>query len=179
MNDNPLVSPEDASLDFAEAIVRRTGERWPVIRSELALLLPATLQARPSLLDEQSTRHVLALAHVAVEMQALRVLLPAPLAERVIAEVIRCFAGVSAGGSTVSLLTVLDERWRKCIARDVNPVRMIGLTIAEYLEAEEFIDVDGEETLSPVMLSGLTALVVFSGVGWWKEYLATHSISEN
>ena len=177
MTEMTTVSAERASLLFVESMVHDSKQAWPEVRADLAIIVADALSTRPTLLDEHWTFHAIALARVGVEMQAVRNLLPASDANRVVDEIFNVLDDISrADRRNASLVRDLDERWTRATTRGVNPTGMIGLTLHDYLDLEELIQVNGEEVINPAVLVGLSSLPMRPGLGWWKQYLTTHTI---
>ncbi|MEP7001531.1 MAG: hypothetical protein ABI969_13685 [bacterium] len=178
VSETARVSPDEASMLFVESMMRDVQASWPAVRSSLALIIPDTLEERPALLDDPWTMHAITLARIGVEMQAVRHLLPTDVATRVLDELfvlLDYFA--RSDGRAAALVRTLDQRWTRATGCGANPTNVIGLTLFEYLDLDELIDVDGEEVINPVQLTGLSSVPIQMGLGWWKQFLHTQAIS--
>ena len=171
------VTTQAAVSAFLEATLRDTHAKWPMVREDLRFMLAVSLAERPSLLEESQTRAYFTLARIAVEMQALRNLLPDDTGWRVTDTIVRnLVSDPTLGQHALAFITAFDSRWSAALGKGVNPTPMIGLTICEFLDLDETIEIDGEEQLNPVVLSGLSSIPILLGVGWWKKYCAVHSV---
>lgn len=163
---------------FVESMMRDVQASWPALRANLALMAPDTLGERPTMLDDPWTMHAITLARIGVEMQAVRNLLPTELAARVVDEVFVVLDYFARSDSrSAALVHALDERWASATERGVDPTKLIGLTLFEYLDLVEMVELNGEGIINPVQLSGLSSLPIQMGLGWWKRFLQTHAIN--
>ena len=151
---------------------------WPATRGELRTLFPESFIVDDGDLDDEVAEFHFGLARIAVEMQALRNLLPAALARRIRGDILTILGSQDGKASSSALFVIgIDDAWSAALASDSNPMTSAGIALYRALELEQEIEIDGVPFASPTAVAMLTGLAL-SQVGWWRRYLANHSLHE-
>ena len=158
---------------FLIDIMKNTKEQWPNISTELN----DTLRLEQQIPNSPSAGFEFAIAVIAIQVQAIRNLLPQDQSHRIIRYMVDFFTSSEGYGEYVQeTLQFYQNAWDQCLSKGEMPLEGVASILFDKLECQSAVELSGVKFKDPLLLLALTEKITFFGGPWWKNLIAKYKL---
>ena len=162
----------EAVSRFVSELAASMKRQWPAIAGQLKM----ASTDNEFMKEERHADFEFLLAAYAVQLRALRNVLPADQAARVRGHFDACIGVALPGGYAESAIGEYDKAWDEAAAAGEMPFHGTASMLFKKLGCRDTVSAGSQTFMNPVLLTAFGAILVDFEIGWWKNAAARHNI---